>query len=83
MHVLIVMINWMNLLGLMFGAAGSLLLAIFGLPNPQTLSSGSYTAIESTPAIRRAQQLSSLGLWLLCGGFVIQGFTQLIHIYCA
>jgi ABC-type phosphate transport system permease subunit len=76
--------TYLNLLALLFGTSGSLSLAIFGLPNLKTLSSGSYTEIdESTPEIQRAKTLSKLGLWLLVIGFAVQAFVQLIEIVVA
>lgn len=79
-----VLLGWLNLSALLLGAFGSLLLAIFGLPNLKTVSSGSYTQIdEDTPEIKRAKSLSTIGLWLLVAGFVMQVVVQGIEIAIA
>lgn len=71
---------WLNLVGLLLGAAGSLLLALFGLSNLKTISSGSYIEIdESTPEIHRAKRLSNLGVWLLTMDFLVGANTQTIE----
>lgn len=75
---------WFNLLALVLAAAGGLILAIYGLPNLKTISSGSYTQIdESTPQIQRARRLSTLGLCLLVAGFVFQAIVQVLEIIFA
>lgn len=72
---------WLSLLALVLAAAGSLILAIYGLPNLKTISSGSYAQIdESTPQIQRARCLSTLGLWLMVAGFVFQAIVQVLEI---
>lgn len=75
---------WLNLFALVLAAFGSFILAIYGLPNLKTISSGAYTLIdESTPQIQRAKCLSTLGLWLLVAGFVFQVIVQVLEIIFA
>ena len=77
-------LGWLNLLALLFGASGSLILAIYGLPNLKTISSGAYSEIdETTPEIQRSKCLSKIGLWLLVAGFVSQAIVQLLEIIFA
>lgn len=77
-------LGWLNLLALLLGASGSLILAIYGLPNLKTLSSGAYSEIdESTPEIQRAKRLSTIGLWLLVVSFVVQAIVQVLVITVA
>ena len=72
---------WINLLALVLAVSGILFLALYGLPNLKTISSGSYTEIdETTPQIKRAKRLSTIGLWLLVSGFVLQAFVQVFEI---
>lgn len=77
-------LDWLNLSALVLAALGSLILAIYGLPNLKTISSGAYSPIdETTPQIKRAKRLSKFGLWLLVVGFVFQAIAQVFEIFFA
>ncbi len=51
-------VSWLNIAGIIAGLSGGVMTYHFGLPNISVLSSGSYTALEVTPQIRRYQALS-------------------------
>ena len=77
-------LDWINLFALVLAAFGSLILAIYGLPNLKTISSGAYSLIdETTPQIMRAKFLSKVGLWLMVAGFFLQAIIQVSKIYFA
>ena len=77
------LISGMNLIGLFCGAAGSLLLAFYGLPNIKVLSSGAYTEIDITPEIQRSQRFAKYGSWCLLVGFLFQAGAQLAELCLA
>lgn len=62
----------MNVVGLLLGFAGGLLITIFGLPSIGVLSEGMYSEIEITPRIRVYNWLARLGLCLVMVGFLLQ-----------
>jgi len=77
-------LDWINPFALVLAAFGSLILAIYGLPNLKTISSGAYSLIdETTSQIQRAKRLSKVGLWLLVTGFFLQAIIQVSKIYFA
>lgn len=77
-------LDWLNFSALVLAAVGSLILAIYGLPNLKTISSGAYSLTdETTPQIMRAKRLSKFGLWLLVVGFFLQAIIQVFEIFCS
>lgn len=64
----------LNIIGLIFGFSGGILIIFFGLPSISVLNSGSYVGIEITPKIRLYNWLSRIGLIFFMVGF----FPQLI-----
>lgn len=65
-------VAWLNIAGIIAGLSGGVMTYHFGLPNISVLSSGSYTALEVTPQIRRYQALSKAGIALISIGFLLQ-----------
>lgn len=75
---------WTNILALVLATSGSLFLAMNWLPNLKTISAGFYTEIdETTSQIKRAKRLSTIGMWLLVAGFVLQAIVQIFEIILA
>jgi hypothetical protein len=62
----------LNIVGLVAGLAGALIVAKFGLPSIDVLNEGAYVGHEVTPKMRRYGRLSRYGLWLIGVGFVFQ-----------
>lgn len=77
------LISGMNLIGLILGAAGSLLLAFYGLPNIKVLFSGAYTSIDVTSEIQRSQRMAKIGIWSLFAGFLFQAGAQIAELCLA
>jgi len=66
------MYDCLNVGGPILNMAGTFLVAIYGIPNLKTLSSGGYSELELTPEIVKLQHRATVGLWLLFSGFVAQ-----------
>ena len=62
----------LNVIGLLLGFVGGLLITLFGLPSRRVLSEGSYTEVQTTPRMRCYDALSLLGLVLVVAGFAFQ-----------
>lgn len=62
----------LNIIGLIFGFSGGILIILFGLPLISVLNSGSYVGIEITPKIRLYNWLSRIGLIFFMIGFFLQ-----------
>ena len=77
------LISGMNLIGLIFGAAGSFLLAFYGLPNIKVLFSGAYTSTDIIPEIQRSQRFAKCGIWSLFVVFLFQAGAQLAELCLA
>jgi hypothetical protein len=62
----------LNVIGLLLGFVGGLLVTFFGLPSREILSKGSYVEMQDTPRMRLYDVLSRIGIGLVAIGFVLQ-----------
>lgn len=62
----------LNVIGLLIGFLGGLLITIFGLPSIGVLNQGMYVEIEITKRMRIYNWLARTGLFLVMAGFLLQ-----------
>lgn len=62
----------MNVIGLMTGFAGGVLVTLYGMPSLRALSSASYSELVPSPITKRYNRISKVGLMLLTAGFAFQ-----------
>ena len=62
----------LNVIGLLVGFLGGLLITIFGLPSIGVLNQGMYVGIEITRSMRIYNWLARFGLLLVMSGFLLQ-----------
>ena len=62
----------LNVIGLVSGFVGGVVVSVFGMPSLKVLSSGSYVEFQSTPRIRLYDRISRVGLILIVIGFACQ-----------
>lgn len=62
----------MNVIGLLLGFLGGLLIAFFGLPSIGVLNQGMYVEIQVTKRMRIYNWLARTGLFLVMAGFLLQ-----------
>lgn len=69
----------LNVIGLLLGFIGALLVTLFGLPPLGVLNQGMYVEIEVTRRMRIYIWLSRLGLALVSLGFLFQLIPAVRH----
>lgn len=62
----------MNVIGLLAGFLGGILITFFGLPSIGVLNQGMYSEIETTKTMRIYSWFSRIGLFLVMVGFLLQ-----------
>lgn len=62
----------LNVLGLIAGVAGAVMVTIFGLPSISLLNQGMYVEMEETRKMRVFSWLSRIGLLFILTGFALQ-----------
>lgn len=62
----------LNVIGLLTGFLGGLLITFFGLPSISLLSQGMYVEIQITKRMRIYNRLARFGLFLVMAGFLLQ-----------
>ena len=62
----------MNVIGLLLGFLGGLLITLFGLPSIGVLNQGMYVGIRITKRMRIYNWLARTGLFLVMAGFLLQ-----------
>jgi hypothetical protein len=62
----------LNIIGLICGLAGTVVVWIYGLPAIEVLSEGSYIEIQITAKMRQYTRRSRFGLGLIALGFLLQ-----------
>jgi hypothetical protein len=62
----------LNVIGLLVGFLGGLLITFFGLPSIGVLNQGMYVEIEITKRMRIYNWFSRIGLFLVMVGFLLQ-----------
>ena len=62
----------MNIIGLVLGFIGGILITLFGLPSLGVLGEILYAMDPPTPKIKLYNKLSYLGLFLVMVGFLLQ-----------
>ena len=62
----------LNVIGLLIGFLGGLLITFFGLPSISVLNQGMYSEIEITKRMRIYNWLARTGLFLVMAGFLLQ-----------
>lgn len=62
----------MNIIGLLLGFLGGLLITFFGLPSIGVLNQGMYVEIQITKLMRIYNWLARIGLFLVMAGFLLQ-----------
>jgi hypothetical protein len=62
----------LNVIGLVLGFAGGVVVTVFGVPSLAVLGSGAYAEFQITPRIRLYNRVSRVGLLLLVAGFACQ-----------
>lgn len=62
----------LNVIGLLAGFFGGLLITFFGLPSIGVLNQGMYVEIEITKRMRVYNWLARIGLFLVMAGFFLQ-----------
>jgi hypothetical protein len=67
----------LNIIGLICGFAGTVVVWKYGIPAIDVLSEASYTEIQITDEMRQYTRLSRLGLGLIAFGFLLQLFAAL------
>jgi hypothetical protein len=67
----------LNIIGLICGFAGTLIVWKYGLPSMVVISEASYVDIEITDEMRQYTGLSRLGLGLIALGFLLQTIAAL------
>jgi hypothetical protein len=67
-----ILVGNLNVIGLVSGFAGGIVMTVFGMPSLSVLGAGSYTEFQVTPRIRLYNFLSRVGLLLLAVGFACQ-----------
>ena len=62
----------LNVVGLLVGFLGGLLITFFGLPSIGVLNQGMYVEIEITTRMRVYNWLARIGLFFVMAGFLLQ-----------
>ena len=62
----------LNVIGLLIGFLGGLLITFFGLPSIGVLNQGMYVEIEITTRMRVYNWLARIGLFFVMAGFLLQ-----------
>ena len=62
----------LNVIGLLIGFLGGLLITLFGLPSIGVLNQGMYSEIQVTTRMRIYNWLARIGLFLVMAGFFLQ-----------
>ncbi len=62
----------LNVIGLLTGFLGGILITFFGLPSISLLNQGMYVEIQITKRMRIYNWLARIGLFLVMAGFFLQ-----------